>query len=113
MHSPLFATGGNIIKTSKNDKNKLDLIVPAFITGIGKVMTFGFNKHKPTKRNNWRTLKDPLDNYYAATMRHLLAWREGETYDPESGLFHLLHAACNIMFLVWFNTEEKKFNNET
>ena len=33
-------------------------------------------------------------------MRHLIAWSNGEDNDKESGLSHLGHAACNIMFLL-------------
>jgi hypothetical protein len=37
--------------------------------------------------------------YYDAALRHLMAWFDGETIDPESGLSHLAHvmACCNIL----------------
>lgn len=35
-------------------------------------------------------------------MRHLVAYRNGETTDPESGVSHLSHAFCNLMFLRHF-----------
>src|SRR3989337_1087432 len=38
-------------------------------------------------------------------MRHLEAWRNGEKLD-ESGLSHLVHAACNLLFII--NKEEKR-----
>jgi hypothetical protein len=34
-------------------------------------------------------------------MRHLLAFWSGEETDPESGLPHLAHALCGLMFLHW------------
>jgi hypothetical protein len=37
-----------------------------------------------------------------ATMRHLIAWWGGEQDDQESRLPHLAHAACNILFLMYF-----------
>lgn len=90
----------------KNDqsKNRLDLIEPQFIEGVGEVLTFGADKYGP---NNWQKVEDAEDRYYAATLRHLLAWRHGEAKDPESGLSHLKHVATNIMFLLHFEMEDK------
>lgn len=85
------------------EKNRLDLIEPEFIEGVGKVLTFGADKYEP---NNWQKVEDAKDRYYAAAMRHLMAWRKGEREDPESGLSHLDHVACNIMFLQYFEREE-------
>jgi hypothetical protein len=31
-----------------------------------------------------------------------MAWYSGEDFDPESGLSHLAHAACNLMMLQEF-----------
>ena len=86
------------------EKNRLDLVEPEFIEGIGEVLTFGANKYEP---NNWQNVEDAENRYYAAALRHLLAWRKGEKTDPESGLSHLDHVACNIMFLKHFEREEK------
>ena len=83
-------------------KNRLDLVEPEFIENVGKVLTFGAKKYAP---NNWQKVEEPVDRYYAATLRHLLAWRRGEKIDPESGLNHLSHVATNIMFLMHFDKE--------
>lgn len=83
-------------------KNRLDLIEPEFIENVGEVLTFGADKYEP---NNWQKVEDPVNRYYAATLRHLLAWRRGEKIDPESGLNHLSHVATNIMFLMHFDKE--------
>lgn len=85
-----------------NGKNRLDLVEPEFIENVGKVLTFGAEKYEP---NNWQKVEDPVNRYYAATLRHLLAWRRGEKIDPESGLNHLSHVATNIMFLMHFDKE--------
>ncbi len=84
-------------------KNRLDLIEPEFIEGVGKVLTFGAEKYE---ENNWQKVDNAENRYYAAAMRHLLAWRKGEKIDPESGLNHLDHVACNIMFLQHFEKED-------
>ena len=74
------------------------------VESVGKVLTFGASKYEP---NNWQNVEDGEDRYYAAALRHLVAYRKGEEKDPESGLSHLEHAACNIMFLLHFERKEK------
>ena len=107
---------GNTIKTITNkpapvgikhdeNKNRLDLIDVEFIEGIGEVLTFGAEKYAP---NSWQNVEDGVNRYYGATLRHLFAWRKGEKKDPESGKSHLLHIACNMMFLLYHEMKEEK-----
>ncbi len=88
-------------KDVKKDKDKvrLDLVQPEFIEEVGEVLTFGAKKYAA---DSWKEIPDPVDRYYAALMRHILSWRKGEKADPESGMPHLWHAACNCMFLSYF-----------
>ena len=95
---------GSVGHKDDQEKNRLDLIEPEFIESVGKVLTFGADKYEP---NNWQKVEDAENRYYAAAMRHLMAWRKGEKTDPESGISHLGHVACNIMFLQHFEREEK------
>lgn len=83
----------------KFDAGKLryDLIPPKAIKALAEVLTYGANKYAD---NSWKQVKPFNDRYYAALMRHLMAWREGELKDSESGLPHLAHALCNVMFLL-------------
>ena len=81
------------------DKNRVDLITPESILGIGEVLTFGAKKYSP---NNWQLVEAAQDKYYAALMRHLLAWRQGEAIDPESKLNHIKHVLTNAMFLLYY-----------
>tara|TARA_R110002153_G_scaffold249071_1_gene405326 strand:+ start:4492 stop:5250 length:759 start_codon:yes stop_codon:yes gene_type:complete len=62
---------------------------------LAKVLTFGASKYKP---NNWKECSD-TGRYLAAAHRHLNAIITGEDYDPETGLPHLDHMLCNLMFL--------------
>ena len=89
----------------KNDegKNRLDLIEPQFIEAVGKVLTFGAEQYGA---NNWQKVENAEDRYYAAALRHLLAWRLGEKTDVESGHSHLAHVAVNMMFLLHFDEEK-------
>ena len=84
----------------KDDANKLrfDLIEPEFEETVASVLTFGAAKYST---GSWKHLEDGINRYYAALRRHISAWRRGEKLDPETGLSHLAHAACNIMFLMY------------
>lgn len=50
--------------------------------------------------DNWRKVPELRRRYYAAAMRHLVAWWGGERLDPESGLHHLAHALCCVAFVL-------------
>lgn len=82
----------------KFDQNKVDLSLldRTALEEIAKVMMFGAQKYD---RDNWR--KGISQNRLcAAALRHLYAHVDSETFDPESGLLHLAHAGCCIMFAI-------------
>ena len=87
----------------KNDDGKLmwDLLPWDAVEKIVEIMTYGAKKYAP---NNWQKVK--ANRYYAAMFRHLVAELKGEDCDQESGLLHLSHAACNILFLLWKKINE-------
>lgn len=55
---------------------------------------------------NWQGVEAARDRYFAALTRHLVAWRMGESKDPDSGLPHIAHVACNALFLAWHDRKE-------
>jgi hypothetical protein len=77
-------------------KPKVRLVYPSAIYEMAKVREYGFNKHGSL--NGWMTT--PSEDHYDACMRHVLAAAHGEQYDKDSGLKHLSHAMCNLMFLI-------------
>jgi len=77
------------------DKVRTDLLsVPAML-GTASVLTFGAKKYSA---RNWENGID-YSRVYGALLRHMMAFWEGEDFDPETGLRHLHHAGCCIMFL--------------
>ena len=81
------------------EKVRLDLLPADPIIDVGKVLTYGAKKY--SERNWEKGLA--WSRCYGAALRHLLAWHKGETTDPETGLNHLAHAACEILFLLEFS----------
>ena len=89
----------------KYDEDKTDyaLVDASFEEAVAKVLTYGKKKYG---KNNWQQLPDAKDRYYAALRRHISEWRNGEKVDKETGLSHLAHAACNLMFLMFFDKKD-------
>lgn len=85
-------------KKYDNEKSRVDLIDPEFILAVGDVLKLGARKYGA---NNWQSLENGKQRYYAAALRHLLEYQCGKEIDEESGLSPLVHAACNIMFLYY------------
>jgi len=81
------------------DKPRLGLVDSLFLWGLARVLTFGANKYS---EHQWRG-GISYSRLYNALQRHLTAWNAGEDTDPESGLPHLDHAACELMFLRWMS----------
>lgn len=81
-------------------KARFDLIEPAWIKSVAEVLTLGAAKYAP---ENWKVIDDAKNRYIAAAHRHLNAYQLGEIDDPESGLPHLSHASCCLMFLHWID----------
>ncbi len=79
-----------------SEKIRVDLLPPDALEEISKVLTYGAAKYGD---RNWELGMD-WNRPYGALLRHLWAWWKGEDYDPESGIHHLAHAGCNILFLL-------------
>lgn len=82
----------------KNDSEKPDLsLIPRpAMEAIARALMFGEKKY-----HRYNYLKGmEYHRLVAAAMRHLTAWQDGETLDPESGLSHLDHATASLAMLI-------------
>ncbi|WP_299259791.1 dATP/dGTP diphosphohydrolase domain-containing protein [uncultured Kushneria sp.] len=81
-----------------SDKPRLDLLfdgMPHALEEVARVMTFGAAKYAD---HSWQRVENGYTRYLAASIRHALAVSRGETHDAESGLHHLAHEACCVLF---------------
>ena len=78
------------------DKPAMELLPFVAIEKVAEVLSFGAKKYG---ENNWRRVDRP-NRYLGAALRHLVAYGRGEVFDKESGLSHLAHAACCVLFLL-------------
>tara|TARA_Y100000310_G_scaffold342527_1_gene446179 strand:- start:24216 stop:24560 length:345 start_codon:yes stop_codon:yes gene_type:complete len=67
---------------------------------ICEVLEFGAQKYAA---NSWQSVEGGKERYFDALQRHLWAFQKGEVNDPETGLSHLAHAGCNILFLLYLH----------
>lgn len=89
------------------DKPDMSLLSSTALLQVAEVMTFGKRKYTA---HNWRggfIWSRPL----AAAARHLFSFIGGEDKDPETGLSHLAHAICCLMFVLEFEETHKDLDD--
>lgn len=96
----------------KYDSGKTDWSLMPFeaVEEINKVLEFGARKyaaHNWTQGDGFRYTR-----VLSSLFRHLFAWSRGEDLDPESGLSHLAHAGCNVIFLIYYSKYKDRYNND-
>lgn len=89
-----------LLEGTKFDEGKppMELIPYPAISAIAKVLAFGAGKYKAwnwSKGMAWSRL-------IGAAERHLGKFKSGLDVDEESGLSHLAHAGCCIVFLLTY-----------
>lgn len=91
----------SLIKTgTKHDKGKADwtLLPWEAIEEVVAVLGVGAEKYE-----KWNWCKGfAYTRLGAAALRHIISWLRGEDRDPETGLSHLAHAICCLLFLLSF-----------
>lgn len=80
-------------------KPAMELIPLCTLEGEARVWAYGAKKYAA-----WNWAKGmPWSVPLGCLLRHLSAFQRGEDIDPESGLPHLDHIACNVRMLKLFS----------
>jgi len=93
-------------KVHKQDQGKArwDLMPFVALNAVAEVITWSMVKYPA---DNWRSLPNGKIRFIAACYRHLFAYMTGEKNDKESGLHHLAHVACCVLYVLeLIKTEE-------
>ncbi len=83
-------------------KPMLSLLPWAEIEQVAQVADYGAVKHS---RDNWK-LGEP-DDYLSAALRHVSLRIQQQKID-ESGLPHLAHAVCSLLFVMWMDNNRQQ-----
>lgn len=92
----------------KDDSNKpiFSRVPTEIIRCIERVREYGCRKYP---EDSWKTVEP--QRYWEAVLRHTMAaWKDYKAVDPESGLPHIWHIACNLAFIM--EMEEKNERRE-
>ncbi len=89
-------------EATRYDSGKANWALMPFeaIEEILKVLEFGALKY-----DGWNFAKGAGMKWTRVSnslLRHVFAWVRGEDKDPESGLSHLGHIGCNVIFLIYY-----------
>jgi len=91
-------------------KTQWDLLPWTALEEVAKVLEFGAKKYSA---NNWREGSGfSWGRVFNSTVRHLIAWWNGQDRDPETGLSHLAHCCCNVLFLLHYSLDKDRFNKD-
>jgi hypothetical protein len=88
-------------------KPRMELLPQRALIEVSQVLTFGSKKYEAwnwAKGMSWTRL-------IGAALRHIAYWSTGETKDPETGLNHLSHAACDLLFLLEYQHFRQEFDD--
>lgn len=100
------------IEAVKFDQGKVDWSLVPFeaLEGMAQVLEFGAKKYD---RWNWTTGGGfKWTRVLASCLRHIFAFMRGEDVDPESGLSHISHAQCNLLFLAYYIRNKDKMTKD-
>ena len=96
-----------IMMKDDSEKLRFDLVPFEPIEALAEILTYGAKKYAP---NNWKkgNTHEDIERVFAAFMRHINKYRQGEDIDPESGFPHIYHAFCNLAFIIYHYKTGKK-----
>lgn len=88
-------------------KPRMELIDWGFVEETARVLGFGAAKYEA---NGWRKGMQ-VTRVIGSMFRHMIAFAMGQDKDPESGLSHLGHVGCNLMFLVAYLRDKPELDD--
>ncbi len=96
----------------KFDDGKVDWTLVPFeaLEGMVQVLQFGAKKYAAWNWTEGGGFK--WTRLVGSCLRHLFAWARGQDNDPESGLSHIYHAQCNLLFLAYYIGNKEKFSKD-
>lgn len=86
-----------------SDKPQWSLVPWTALSQVVDVLTYGAKKYAP---DNWKKVPNARQRYVDAGFRHFTAYVGGEKNDSETGMSHLAHAMCCLLFLLAFDLGE-------
>jgi len=78
--------------------------MPDAVRAVIDVLEHGARKYAP---DNWRHVPEARARYLDAALRHMLAHAAGTPDDEDSGLPHLAHAICSLLFVLQLTAERE------
>ena len=85
----------------KNDEGKptFELIPFDLLADVNKVLQHGRDTYG---LGNWKKTNGfKMSRPFNALLRHMFAWWSGEDNDKQTGISHLAHAMCNLLFMMY------------
>ena len=96
----------------RDDEGKTNWSLMPFeaLEEINKVLEFGATKYAA---NNWQEGTGfKYSRVLNSLLRHVFAFMRGEDKDPESGLSHMAHAGCNVLFILYYLKNKARYAND-
>lgn len=90
-----------------SDKAPMDLLPYESLEEVAKVLGFGERKYST---GNWAKGIE-MRRLLSAAMRHIGQFNSGQDLDEESGLNHLAHASCCLLFAIYMYKFKPELDN--
>lgn len=99
----------NTERAERHNAGKLQWTIVDFdsLASLVQALEYGAKKYAP---DNWKKGM-PVNEILDCAFRHLIAFKQGETFDSESGVSHIGHAMANLMFIQYMLDNKPELDN--
>lgn len=98
----------SLFRKDDSGKPEFEMLPLGLFSGVNKILQYGADKYGI---ENWKKDGFKLSRAYNALLRHMISFWEGEDFDKESGLSHLDHAMCNLIFMKYHLLNKPESDN--